>query len=440
MEAMAQVAAAVTGRTDGRRCSSDAEFLRPIVVPPDGSTTIRVAALVTDDDTVEWSSAARRPASPPTTSGPGCARRPATPSGRAAGPGRPTACRAVPLDPATDLYGDMLFQGGRFQRLRRYHRAAARHVDADVAADAGPTGSPATCPATLLLGDPGMRDALMHGNQVCVPDATLLPTGDRADLPGRRRARRGGRAALLRHRAQPRRRHLRLRHRGARRVRARSSSGGRACACGPSARRTGAGRGSRRCSAPTWSGARRPGRRAGRGRGRARCRAGRSRRGRRRSRAARADRRGRGPGARRAGRGRATGPTAGRRSTADRRSPPRTAPGVTLCVGRRPARWAATSRRCRPAGGRVAAAARRARRAGRAGRGETRRGRRHRGAPGSGRRRSACSKAGLPADAPAHAGPAERDGWAVFASGDLRIATLATTLRGRRRARSCSRS
>jgi enediyne polyketide synthase len=30
---------------------------------------------------------------------------------------------------------------------------------------------------TLLLGDPGVRDALMHGNQVCVPDATLLPTG-----------------------------------------------------------------------------------------------------------------------------------------------------------------------------------------------------------------------------------------------------------------------
>jgi enediyne polyketide synthase len=32
-------------------------------------------------------------------------------------------------------------------------------------------------PGDLLLGDPGTRDALMHGNQVCVPDATLLPSG-----------------------------------------------------------------------------------------------------------------------------------------------------------------------------------------------------------------------------------------------------------------------
>jgi enediyne polyketide synthase len=30
-------------------------------------------------------------------------------------------------------------------------------------------------PGELVLGDPGVRDALMHGNQVCVPDATLLP-------------------------------------------------------------------------------------------------------------------------------------------------------------------------------------------------------------------------------------------------------------------------
>jgi len=42
---------------------------------------------------------------------------------------------AVHLDPAADLYGSVLFQGGRFQRLRRYHRAAARDVDADVVAD-----------------------------------------------------------------------------------------------------------------------------------------------------------------------------------------------------------------------------------------------------------------------------------------------------------------
>ena len=58
-----------------------------------------------------------------------------------------------------------------------YHRVAARDVDAHVVADPGRDGSRRTCRDRLLLGDPGVRDALMHGNQVCVPDATLLPAG-----------------------------------------------------------------------------------------------------------------------------------------------------------------------------------------------------------------------------------------------------------------------
>ncbi|AVT34018.1 hypothetical protein C6361_36660 [Plantactinospora sp. BC1] len=44
----------------------------------------------------------------------------------------------MPPEPARALYGDTLFQGKRFHRLRRYHRAAARHGDADLAVD--PTG------------------------------------------------------------------------------------------------------------------------------------------------------------------------------------------------------------------------------------------------------------------------------------------------------------
>src|SRR5689334_18809910 len=45
MEAMAQVGAAVTGLA-GPPVIEDAEFLRPIVVPRRGSTTIRIAAVV----------------------------------------------------------------------------------------------------------------------------------------------------------------------------------------------------------------------------------------------------------------------------------------------------------------------------------------------------------------------------------------------------------
>ncbi|MDL4777349.1 SDR family NAD(P)-dependent oxidoreductase [Actinomadura xylanilytica] len=181
MEAMAQAAAAVTGRP-GAPVIEDAEFVRPIVVPPEGSTVIRVAAVVTDDDTVQ---ASIRSAETGFAAEHFRARlrfgQGAAPDGppEQTGAGLP----AVPLDPAADLYGPVLFQGGRFQRLRRYHRAASRHVDAEVAA-VETDWFAGYLPGGLLLGDPGVRDALMHGNQVCVPDATLLPTGIERIHPG----------------------------------------------------------------------------------------------------------------------------------------------------------------------------------------------------------------------------------------------------------------
>lgn len=182
MEGMAQVASAVTGR-EVPPVIERAEFLRPIIVPPEGSTTIRIAATVTDDDTVE---VAIRSAE--TGFEVDHFRARLTYTGEAAPEGPPLqvgeGLPVVPLDPATELYGDVLFQGGRFHRLRRYHRAAARHVDADVAAISARDWFAGFLPHELLLGDPGMRDALMHGNQVCVPDATLLPVGIDRIHPG----------------------------------------------------------------------------------------------------------------------------------------------------------------------------------------------------------------------------------------------------------------
>ncbi|MFI2077430.1 type I polyketide synthase [Streptomyces triculaminicus] len=175
MEAMTQVATAATGWT-AVPVIEQAEFLRPVVVPPAGSTTIRVAATVTGPETVEVAVhseetgfAAEHFRARLVFSGAAVPDGPPLPAEDDAPP--------VPLDAAADLYGSVLFQGPRFQRLRRFHRAAARQVDADVAT-AGPAGWFAGfLPDRLLLGDPGMRDALMHGNQVCVPDATLLPSG-----------------------------------------------------------------------------------------------------------------------------------------------------------------------------------------------------------------------------------------------------------------------
>jgi enediyne polyketide synthase len=183
MEAMTQAAAALTGAA-GRPVLSGAEFLRPIVVPVDGSTTIRVAALhrggavevaIRSSDTgfqadhfratVCWSPDAL-----------------ADDGSDSVSPGLPP----VRLDPDRDLYGDILFQGRRFQRVRRYRSLAATSCVVEISAEpadgaGGWFGS--FLPAELLLGDPGARDAFMHGIQCCVPNATLLPTGvDRIEL------------------------------------------------------------------------------------------------------------------------------------------------------------------------------------------------------------------------------------------------------------------
>ncbi|GFH39248.1 type I polyketide synthase [Streptomyces pacificus] len=176
MEAMAQVASAVTGRT-AAPVIEGAEFLRPVVVPPNGSTRIRIAATVTGADTVDVAIHAEDTGF---VAEHFRARLVYTDAPAPDGPPFqvPEDTPVVPLDPAADLYGSVLFQGARFQRLRRFHRAAARHVDAEVAVQRRPEGWFAGfLPGELLLADPGMRDSLMHGNQVCVPDATLLPSG-----------------------------------------------------------------------------------------------------------------------------------------------------------------------------------------------------------------------------------------------------------------------
>ncbi|WP_433042326.1 type I polyketide synthase [Dactylosporangium sp. CS-033363] len=173
MEAMAQVASAVTG-IEAVPTVEDARFLRPIVVPPGGSTRVRIAATVVDDDQVE---VVIRSAE--TSFAADHFRARLRLNGAVAPEGAPEQVDAelpvVPLVPAEALYGDVLFQGPRFQRLYRYHHAAARRVDAALV-EAKPVGWFAGyLPSRLLLGDPGVRDTLMHGNQVCVPHATLLP-------------------------------------------------------------------------------------------------------------------------------------------------------------------------------------------------------------------------------------------------------------------------
>jgi enediyne polyketide synthase len=174
MEAMTQVAAAVTG-ISGPPLLEDVEFLRPIVVPVAGSTTIRVAALARDAQTVDvvlrsgetgfsadhFKARLRFP------------RPDLSAETQSTGPGLPV----VPVDPVTELYGGVLFQGKRFQRLTAYRQASARRAIAEISTGADVSWFAPFLPQEQILADPGTRDAMMHAIQCCVPDATLLPQG-----------------------------------------------------------------------------------------------------------------------------------------------------------------------------------------------------------------------------------------------------------------------
>ncbi|GAA3748485.1 type I polyketide synthase [Salinactinospora qingdaonensis] len=172
MEAMTQVAAAVTGHT-GPPVLEGAEFLRPVVVRPGDATTVRLACLVREDGAVDvvlrsqdtgfsadhFRVTVRWP-------------RPELPTGPQP---EATLLPAVPVDPVTELYGGVLFQGKRFQRLLSYRHAGARRVVAEISTTPPAPWFAAFLPQQLLLADPGTRDTVMHALQACVPDATLLP-------------------------------------------------------------------------------------------------------------------------------------------------------------------------------------------------------------------------------------------------------------------------
>ncbi len=185
MEAMAQAATALTGN-ERPPVLTDVEFLRPIVVPVDGHTTIRIAALVTDDGDVETvirSSDTNFQADHFRAT----LRYSQSLAETVSSVSQP---ELLPLDPAQDLYGSVLFQGGRFQRLLGYQQLAAKGCVAEICNRATQDWFAGFLTQELVLADPGTRDALMHTIQCCVPDATLLPAGiERLYLADRRSVR-----------------------------------------------------------------------------------------------------------------------------------------------------------------------------------------------------------------------------------------------------------
>ncbi len=172
MEAMAQVFMALT-ETNAPPVFEQVTFERPVVVVEGASNTIRVAALVRAPGRVEIVLRSSETGFQANHFRAVCRVADASqePARRTIGVTR------VALEPAHDLYGTVLFHTGRFQRLRDYRTLRAMECSAEIVPDGTTKWFGRYLPGSLVLGDPGARDAAIHAVQACVPQITLLPVG-----------------------------------------------------------------------------------------------------------------------------------------------------------------------------------------------------------------------------------------------------------------------
>ncbi|MDI2128458.1 SDR family NAD(P)-dependent oxidoreductase [Yinghuangia seranimata] len=175
MEIMAQAAVGVMG-LDEVPVLEDVEFLRTVDVPAEGAVTVRVAALVTAPGRVE--TVVRTSATGFHTDH----YRAVCRFGTEAHPGHGYAAEGdaelppIVLDPATDVYGPVLFHGPRFQYLENVTRIGKSITTHSKVASAEPPFAH-FLPDRLVLGDFAARDAYLQSAQLAAPGLLVVPVG-----------------------------------------------------------------------------------------------------------------------------------------------------------------------------------------------------------------------------------------------------------------------
>ncbi|MCW2915053.1 MAG: erythronolide synthase [Actinomycetia bacterium] len=183
MEIMAQGAAGVLG-LDTAPVLEDIEFLRAIVVKEDTPITIRVAALRTGPGRVTTVVRASTTKFQMDHYRAVCDFSGAEP--KALGLAHPDDIALPPMafEPSTDLYGPMLFHGPRFKLVEGIHRTGAQHVTGRLLPSTNVPWFGRYLPDRLLLGDPASRDAYMQPMQTCGPTVLAIPSGVERLVPG----------------------------------------------------------------------------------------------------------------------------------------------------------------------------------------------------------------------------------------------------------------
>jgi enediyne polyketide synthase len=205
LEAIAQAAMALAGSEDPP-AFEDVKLSRPVVVPRNGKVTIRVAALVRRPGEIEVTlrseetgfqvdhfRALCRFDSLDRASRRGEALRSLTADAAetdqnllpTAGGRQPFKSARVSLEPASDLYEDLLFHTGRFQRVLNYRLLRAKECVVQLDPDMKSAWFGRYLPQDRVLGDTGVRDAAIHAIQACIPHAQLLPVGVRRIVVGK---------------------------------------------------------------------------------------------------------------------------------------------------------------------------------------------------------------------------------------------------------------
>ena len=177
LEAMAQVAMALVGAGEPP-VFENVRFSHPVVVPPAKTLKVRILTLNRGPNNVEVALRSAETGFQINHFQARCNFAKANPNETEPLRSDETAKNeSVTLDPASDLYGDLLFHAGRFRRLGKYRRLKAKECVAEITPADGGSWFSQYLPSTLVLGDPGRRDTAIHAIQSCIPHATLLPVG-----------------------------------------------------------------------------------------------------------------------------------------------------------------------------------------------------------------------------------------------------------------------
>jgi enediyne polyketide synthase len=181
LEAMGQAVARVTGRTElGPLVVEQVKLERPIVVHPGSATVIEVRATVREQaggpprvDAVIGTE--QTGFATPHFSATFVLEAPEPVADRPAPGGHP----ALPVDPAADLYGNLLFQGPLYQRIEAIHeleRAADATGGCLFRARCEPKATTLDgLEGTVVLGDAYYRDALLQSFQLSAGARICLP-------------------------------------------------------------------------------------------------------------------------------------------------------------------------------------------------------------------------------------------------------------------------